>query len=126
MADILISVSAGELFDKLTILEIKEARISEPEKLEHIRKELESLRAVITQQIPSSSELEDLHTKLRDINASIWDSEDAVRHISPETDPETYLSATYNSHKKNEERFKVKRAINELCNSSIQEQKNYV
>ena len=125
MENIVIPVSAGELIDKITILEIKEARISDTQKLTHIRNELDSLRSVASR-LPSSSELENLHAQLRDVNTSIWDSEDTVRNITPEMDPKTYLSATYNSHKKNEERFKLKRAINELCASSIQEQKNYI
>lgn len=125
MNELFIPVSAGELIDKITILEIKEERIFDAEKLSNIRHELESLRSVMRTSLPSSKELLKLHQELKRVNISIWESEDDVRTITPDTEKETYLRATYNSHKMNEERFKLKRAINELCKSFIQEQKNY-
>ncbi len=125
MSEIFIPVSAGELIDKITILEIKEERIEDEGKKMRIIRELSSLREVASANLPASEKLAVFHKDLREINISIWESEDAVRFITPEIDKEAYLKATYNSHKMNEARFKTKRAIDELCNSSIQEQKNY-
>lgn len=128
MPEILIPVAAGELIDKITILEIKEERVSDPDKLVHIKNELASLRKVATEHLAQNVELENLHQKLKSINTSIWESEDGARALKHDLqgNKDAYLAQTYNSHEMNEARFAVKKAINELCKSSIQEQKNYI
>lgn len=108
--NILIPVSPAELIDKLVILEIKEGRIKDPLKLANIKHELTLLRAELTK-LPTSSKLRDLMEELRTVNEAIWDAEEALRVHTP--------------HQKNDERFRVKRAINTLLDSAITEEKSH-
>jgi hypothetical protein len=110
MTTILIPVSPAELIDKITILELKKDRIADPTKLTNIEHELVLLRAELVK-LPASSGLHDLMEALRTVNEAIWDAEEALRAGSP--------------HQKNDERFRVKRAINELLGSAITEEKSH-
>lgn len=117
-----IPVSPAELLDKITILEIKQERISDEEKLQNIEKELALLQDEL-EKLPQSSRLEDLKTKLKMANEKIWDSEELVRKHW-DNDNECLKQARI-SHAGNDERFHTKRAINELVGSDILEEKSH-
>ena len=74
-----VEVSPGELIDKITILEIKAARIGDPAKLDNIHYELGKLTAVRDDDLPASAALGRLTSDLRAINARLWDIEDEIR-----------------------------------------------
>ncbi|QQR64921.1 hypothetical protein IPH92_05225 [Candidatus Kaiserbacteria bacterium] len=120
---ILIPCSPGELIDKITILEIKLSEITDVAKIENIKKELSLLTEVLNREIPSSEALEVLHTELRTANKKIWDTENDVRQFWNED--ALFLKASRGSHFNNDERARVKRAINELLGSGIMEEKSH-
>src|SRR3990172_6311203 len=74
-----VEVSAGELLDKQTILEIKLERIIDPHKIENIQTELRSVMETVNTHIPSSPELIELVARLLEVNKELWDIEDLIR-----------------------------------------------
>ena len=76
MDNILVPVSPGELLDKITILEIKSERISDPEKVANVRVELELLRGTWSEAVEQDDVIRTLHSELRDINETLWKIED--------------------------------------------------
>jgi hypothetical protein len=81
---ILAEISAGELIDKITILEIKKIKISNKEKLNNIEKELSSLNETMKKSIPDQNLIKDLIIKLKEINLKLWDIEDGKRAAEKE------------------------------------------
>ena len=129
MNKIYIEVSAGELFDKISILEIKKNRIKDKEKLVHVKTELNSLNETLKKskldKIDSS--LKDLVQDLANINIDLWEAEDLKRKFEKDKDfGEEFIKVSRAIHFKNDERAKVKRQINVHTNSMIQEVKDYV
>ena len=82
---ILAEISAGELIDKITILEIKKIKISNKEKLNDIEKELSSLNGTMKKSIPDQNLIKDLIIKLKEINLKLWDIEDGKRAAEKKT-----------------------------------------
>ena len=76
---ILAEISAGELFDKITILEIKQAKISNKEKLIDINKELSSLNETVKKFVPDQSNISKYINDLKNINLKLWDIEEGKR-----------------------------------------------
>ncbi len=118
---ITIPVSPGELVDKITVLEIKAQEFSEEAKLGHVMHELGLLNTLLETEIENTDKFKELQEQLREINKSIWDSENDVREHWD--DDKRFLDAARNSHHKNDERARVKREINELLGSKIIEEK---
>lgn len=121
--NILVPISPGELIDKITILEIKLSEITDVAKIENIKKELSLLTEVLDREVPRSDTLEVLHTELRTANKKIWDTENDVRQFWNED--ALFLKASRGSHFNNDERARLKRAINELLGSGIMEEKSH-
>jgi chromosome segregation ATPase len=123
---IAIPVSAGELIDKITILQLKAERFSEAEKLACVRQELEMLQAVRDQAIASSPQLAELTSQLKSANSELWRIEDAIRLCEQKQDfgPE-FLQLARSVYRHNDRRSELKRRINELLGSSLVEQKSY-
>ena len=120
----LVDVAIGEIFDKITILDIKLARIQDNERLMYVRGERETLdMALINEGILIDSEL---YEELKDINTKIWDTEAGFRdkEAKKEFDNEFIEFARLNA-KYNDERFLVKKRINEHYQCEIREQKSY-
>jgi len=117
-----IPVSPAELLDKITILEIKEERIQDEVKLANVRAELALLVAELAK-LPTSPELITFKEKLKKANKVIWDSEELIRERWDE-DAEALKQAKI-SHAGNDERFRLKRAINDLLGSAITEEKSH-
>ena len=80
MDNILVPVSPGELLDKITILEIKSERISDPEKVANVRVELELLRGTWSEAVEQDDVIRTLHSELRDINETLCRSAQSPRH----------------------------------------------
>ena len=123
---ILAEISAGELFDKITILEIKKEKISNKEKLVDIEKELTSLKETVKKVIPNQSNISKHISDLKDINLKLWDIEEGKRAAEKNKDfGEKFIELARNVYKLNDERAKIKLAINIALGSNIKEVKSY-
>lgn len=119
-------IAIGELFDKITILQIKNEKISDPKKLKNIRIELATLVATAKKYIPESKELNTYIDALRKANKILWDIEDNIRakEFNQEFDEE-FIHLARGVYINNDHRCAIKRKINELCGSRIVEEKSY-
>ena len=123
---ILAEISAGELFDKITILEIKRIKISNKEKLRDIEKELSSLNETVRKFIPNQSNIANYINDLKNINLKLWDIEEGKRAAEKNKEfDEKFIELARNVYKFNDERAKIKLAINTALGSSIKEVKSY-
>ena len=119
-------ISAGELFDKITILEIKKEKISNNEKLFDIEKELNSLKNTVEKFIPNQSNISKHVNDLKEINLKLWDIEDGKRAAEIEKKfDDKFIELARNVYKLNDERAKIKLAINTTLGSNIKEVKSY-
>ena len=119
-----VEVAIGEIFDKITILDIKLERISDESRLTYVQGEKDVLEeALKLEGVEIDSEL---YQELRDINMKIWDTEAGFREkeAEQEFDDEFVQFARLNA-KYNDERFLVKKRINEHYDSPVREQKSY-
>ncbi len=119
-----IPVSPAELFDKITVLQIKSTEIKVSEKLAHVHKELNLLLAEAAK-LPQSAELTTLVNTLRTANKTIWDSEELIRTDKVRGDTTLFAEQAHISHDGNDERFRTKQAINALLGSAINEVKSH-
>ena len=123
---ILAEISAGELFDKITILEIKRTKISNKDKLIDIEKELFSLNQTMSEFILDVTKVEKYKTELKKINLKLWDIEDGKRYAEKNSDFGTkFIELARNVYKFNDERAKIKLDINNALGSNIKEVKSY-
>ena len=123
---ILAEISAGELFDKITILEIKKTKISNKEKLNDIEKELLSLNETVKKYIPNQNNISKYINDLKDINLKLWDIEDGKRAAEKNKDfGEKFIELARNVYIYNDKRAKIKLAINTSLGSNIKEVKSY-
>ena len=121
-----VEVSAGELVDKITILEIKAERISDPDKLANVHRELSSLTATRRAAIPGSGELDEFTAELRRINEQLWEIEDDIRDCERNGDfGERFVELARAVYRTNDRRAAAKRSINELLGSELVEEKDY-
>jgi hypothetical protein len=121
-----IEISYGELIDKITILEIKAARVADTAKLANIRTELEVLRKSRDAQLGSSPLVSELTDKLREVNAQLWDIEDRIRDKErAKTFDEEFISLARSVYFTNDERARLKRELNDALGSKLMEEKNY-
>ncbi|MEM9371783.1 MAG: DUF6165 family protein [Pseudomonadota bacterium] len=125
-APILIEISAGELVDKITILEIKEARIEDRGQLVNIQTELETLRASRAAALPEDDRLDALIGALRTVNETLWQIEDDIRDRERLGDfGPGFITLARAVYRTNDERAALKREINSLCGSRLIEEKSY-
>ena len=123
---ILAEISAGELLDKITILEIKREKITDSEKLKNINKELSSLTKTSDEKIPDKKRIENLVLDLKKINLKLWDIEENKRRAEKEKKfDETFIQLSRDVYKSNDERAKIKLKINEILGSNIKEVKSH-
>ena len=126
MDKILAEISAGELIDKITILEIKKEKISNKEKLVEVNKELDSLNETLKKSINDQSNIIDFKNDLKNINLKLWDIEDGKRSAEKNNKfDEKFIELARNVYKFNDERAKIKLAINNALGSNIKEVKSY-
>ena len=123
---IVVEISPGELIDKLTILEIKLDKISDPEKLKNIRREHDTLTETFCQDVSVTAELTQLMAELKDINSALWRIEDDIRDHERNGDfGESFVVLARSVYRMNDQRSAIKRRINELLGSDLVEEKSY-
>ena len=123
---ILAEVSAGELIDKITILEIKKIKIADKAKLADVEKELFSLSQTVKKYIPDESKISEYKDQLVKINTKLWNLENAKRAAEKTGEfGEKFINDARSVYKLNDERAKSKLAINEMLGSNIKEVKSH-
>ena len=124
---VLAEISVGELFDKITILNIKTVKIEDKQKLKNILKELNTLNEQATKiDISDKHSLDDQVKKLQSINEELWDIENFKRECEANKDfGEKFIKLSRDVHFKNDIRAEIKKEINLLSNSIIVEEKEY-
>jgi|TARA_R100001460_G_scaffold86372_1_gene127859 hypothetical protein len=123
-----VEISIGELFDKLTILEIKMEKISDSSKLENITKEWNILndKSMSILAIYSDQVLFNKVDQLEEVNRQLWDIEDWVRDCEKqERFDKEFVELARSVYKLNDKRSEIKKAINMLTKSNIIEEKSY-
>ena len=126
MNKIYAEISAGELVDKITILEIKKEKINNKEKLIEIKKELDSLTNTFNKSIKKNINLETLTKELKNTNLKLWDIENKKRELEKKQGfGKEFIELARNVYKFNDERAKIKLKINEALGSNIKEVKSY-
>ena len=126
MDRILAEISVGELIDKITILEIKKEKISNKEKLIEVDKELVSLNETLKKSINDENKILSFKNDLKNINLKLWDIEDGKRSAEKNNKfDEKFIQLARNVYKFNDERAKIKLAINNAFGSNIKEVKSY-
>ncbi len=123
---ILAEISAGELIDKITILEIKKIKIADKNKLLEIDKELLTLNLTLKNAIPDLTKIIKFKNELKEINLKLWDIEDKKRTAEKNNDfGDSFIKLARDVYKFNDERAKVKLEINIILNSNIKEIKSH-
>ncbi len=125
---ILAEISAGELLDKLTILEIKLYKIDNLEKKKVIREEIKALKEVADKLVDwnKNTDITLLYSKLRTTNEKLWVIEDKIRiHEKEKNFDKEFIELARSVYINNDERFKIKSKINMLMDSNIKEIKEY-
>ena len=126
MNKILVEVSVGELLDKISILEIKQEKIKDLEKLNFINNEHSILKNQFENNVKSDDKLEKLFQDLKDINAKLWVIEDDKRDCEKNKDfGEKFIKLSRDVHFFNDDRAKIKLEINNHTGSTIKEIKEY-
>ena len=126
MNKIIVEVSVGELLDKISILEIKQDKIKDPEKLNFINNEHSILKNQFENNVKSDEKLEKLFQDLKDINAKLWVIEDDKRDCEKNKDfGEKFIKLSRDVHFLNDDRAKIKLKINNHTGSAIKEIKEY-
>ena len=126
MNKILVEVSVGELLDKISILEIKQEKIKDPEKLKFINTEHNILKDQLNNNVKSDEKIEKLFQSLKDINAKLWVIEDDKRQCEKDKDfGEKFIKLSRDVHFLNDDRAKIKLEINNHTGSVIKEIKEY-
>ena len=126
MNKILVEVSVGELLDKISILEIKQGKIKDREKLKFINAEHSILQYQLDDNVKSDEKLNNLFQTLKDINAKLWVIEDDKRLCEKNSDfTENFIKLSRDVHFLNDDRAKIKLEMNNLTGSKIKEIKEY-
>ncbi|MDC1166236.1 DUF6165 family protein [Candidatus Pelagibacter sp.] len=126
MNKILVEVSVGELLDKISILEIKQEKIKDHEKLKFINDEHSILKSQLEQNVKTDEKLEKLFQSLKEINSKLWVIEDDKRLCEKEKDfGEKFIKLSRDVHFLNDDRAKIKLEMNNHTGSKIKEIKEY-
>ena len=127
MNKILVEVSVGELFDKISILEIKKEKISDASSLKIINTEYSILKDQLEKNIKKDHKLDELFQSLKEINSKLWIIEDDKRLCEKNSDyGEKFIKLSRNVHFLNDDRAKIKLDINNHTGSKIKEIKEYI
>ena len=126
MTAVKVEISPGELIDRITILEIKAARINDEAKRANIGVELSELTAARQGAVPASARLAALTGELRKANGALWDIEDEIRALEAAGDfGPAFIELARAVYKTNDRRSAIKRQINELLGSRLIDEKSY-
>jgi hypothetical protein len=122
----LVALSWGDVFDKLTILEIKQKRLTSPQAIANVERELAALVNVVETLRPQPAQLAELKAQLKSLNEVLWDIEDRTRaKEAANTFDQEFIELARSVYRNNDQRARLKRAINELLNSDLVEEKQY-
>ena len=121
-----VPVSPGEVLDKITILEIKSERISEPDKLANVQRELELLQASWLDSVNVDDTVHRIHDELKSINEALWEIEDDIRdkERAKEFD-QRFIELARSVYVTNDQRANAKKELNVYLGSEIVEEKSY-
>jgi hypothetical protein len=126
MSKILVEISAGEFFDKLSILEIKLNKIKDLVLLNEVKKEYEILNETKNNNINFSKEIEILYKDLKETNEKLWKIEDEIRLCEKNSDfKDKFIQLSRDVYFTNDKRSKTKSEINKILGSNIKEVKQY-
>jgi len=126
MNKILVEVSVGELLDKISILEIKQVKIKDPDKLKFISNEHSILKDQLDKNVKSNEKLEKLYQSLKEINSKLWVIEDEIRQCEKDKNFGTkFVKLARDVYFTNDVRSELKKEINILTNSGVIEEKSY-
>ena len=126
MNKIIVEVSIGELLDKISILEIKQEKIKDPEKLKYINFEYSILKDQLKKNVKPDEKIDNLYQSLKEINAKLWVIEDDKRQCERDKDfGEKFIKLSRDVHFFNDDRAKIKLEINNHTGSTIKEIKEY-
>lgn len=121
-----VEVSVGELLDKITILEIKAERITDPAKLKNVRTELQTLRDAWAAFPLGARDVTGPLGRLKAVNEKLWDIEDGIRDLEAAGDfGERFIALARSVYFSNDERAAIKRELNGLLGSRLVEEKSY-
>ncbi len=119
-------ISLGELIDKITILEIKNEKINDKEKLKNISNELDKLFSLLNSLQLSKKDLDKYSKQLYVVNKKLWETEDILRALENEKSfNKEFIENARNVYKLNDERFRIKNKLNTQFSSEIIEEKSY-
>ena len=126
MENLQVPVSPGEVLDKITILEIKSERITDPEKVAKVRAELALLQETWKQCVAEDPVIADLHDQLKGINEALWEIEDDIRDKErAKAFDQEFIELARSVYFTNDRRSKVKKTLNLHLGSRIIEEKSY-
>lgn len=127
MSKIVAEISAGELLDKISILEIKLLKFQDEKKRKNVRRELECLINVREQELKNWQLIQDTYLILKDTNERLWDIEDRLRILENEKNfSQEFIEHARLVYYENDKRARLKRIINEKLGSELIEEKQYV
>ena len=123
---ILSEISAGELLDKISILEIKREKIKNKANQEEINKEYKILKEVESTSIKLTDKLKNLFKEIKEVNQNLWDIEDKIRFCEKNKDfGKNFIELARRVYLNNDKRSKIKSEINKVLMSNIKEVKEY-
>lgn len=126
MQDILVPVSPGELLDKITILRIKSARMTDAAKLANVRHELSLLEQNWRASVPAGDAVADDERALQSVNERLWDVEDRLRDLEAEQRfDKDFIELARAVYVHNDERAAIKKRVNTRLGSKLVEEKSY-
>jgi hypothetical protein len=126
MNEIRVPVSFGEVIDKITILEIKTERMTDPAKIANVRRELVALEGAWRESTASATDIDGLRAQLKVVNERLWEIEDDIRDKEhAQSFDAGFVSLARSVYIQNDERARLKREINSALGSSLVEEKSY-
>ena len=122
----LVPISWGELFDKITILQIKLEKLTSKNALNNVGREFKQLQSILIKYFPNSIEAKQLEEELKQINQQLWDIEDNIRDKERNRSfDDEFIQLARSVYIVNDERSRIKRKINDIFGSEFVEEKSY-
>ena len=122
----LVPISWGELFDKITILQIKLDKLTSKNALNNVGREFKQLQSILIKYFPNSIEAKQLEEELKQINQQLWDIEDNIRDKERKRSfDDEFIQLARSVYIINDERSRIKRKINDIFGSEFVEEKSY-
>ncbi len=121
-----VPISWGELFDKITILQIKLENLTSKDALENVEREFQPLRSIFIKYFPENTQAKQLEEELKQINQQLWDIEDKIRDKERNRSfDDEFIQLARSVYIINDERSRIKRKINHFFGSEFVEEKSY-